>query len=81
MQASFKEIVLAVIFCSLCVIVKCVFVETTHGWIQGNVTRDAIVFLGVPFAQPPKRYVKLLLKITNSCSTVGLAGVFYYLIH
>lgn len=51
--------------------VECVFVETTYGWIQGNVTQHAIVFLGVPFAQPPKRWEdffdrkKISIRITS----------------
>ncbi|KAK3098566.1 hypothetical protein FSP39_020734 [Pinctada imbricata] len=33
-----------------------VFVETTSGWIRGAANRRAISFLGVPFADPPRRW-------------------------
>ncbi|XP_062616632.1 crystal protein-like [Saccostrea cucullata] len=56
-KSSWRTYLMLVIIGYLgCKCVECVFVETAHGWIQGKVTDSAIVFLGVPFAQPPGRW-------------------------
>ena len=34
--------------------------RTRYGWIRGFTTDNANVFLGVPYAQPPERYVIFL---------------------
>ncbi|KAJ8303856.1 hypothetical protein KUTeg_017439 [Tegillarca granosa] len=34
----------------------CVIVQTKHGSIEGNVTDNCKVFLGLPYARPPERY-------------------------
>ena len=36
-------------------IVNAVYVETTSGWVRGVTSRRSISFLGIPFAQPPRR--------------------------
>lgn len=57
MGGTFLGLILVTILCLEYERVGCVFVETTHGWIQGKITQNAIVFLGVPYAHPPARYV------------------------
>ena len=79
MWTRYCNIFVITIFFFLCFKdVECVFVETTYGWIQGNVTQHAIVFLGVPFAQPPKRWEefcdrkKISIRITSKVKMKSL---------